>query len=294
MDLDVRLLRSFSTVASELHFGRSADILNLSQPALSRQIQELERRLGARLLERGPRTVSLTAAGRTLAGELPRLLADLERVGRLTQGAARGEVGHASISFLGSAISTFVTPLLTRLRAASPSMTFRLTERVWIEQTGGLEAGTDDLAFVRDLRDPRWQTIDLLAEPVCLVVADDHPYADKPRIAARDLQALAHETFLTDRRAGHGLLPSWIGMHCATWPFVPRVSDEVVTTHGILALVDARMGVSLMPYSYKTWGPSSLRFIPVDGHITTVQAAWNPRPDNAITQALLRHVRALV
>jgi DNA-binding transcriptional LysR family regulator len=293
MDVDVRLLRSFLGLAEELHFRRAAERLNLSQPALTRQIQDLERRVGVPLLDRSPQGVTLTSAGRTLAEELPRLLSDLERVGRLAQGAARGEVGHATISFLGSTITSFVTPLLTRLRIQSPSMTFTLTERVWIDQTAGLEAGTDDLAFVRDLRDPRWQSMDLLAEPVCLVVGDWHPYAAKRRIRPRDLPGLAHETFLTDRRPGSGLQPSWVGTHCAGWPFVPRVSDEVVTTHGILALVAADMGVSLMPASYQTWGPNTLRFVPVAGQTTTVQVAWAPRPGNGITTAILRSVREL-
>ena len=284
MDIEVRLVRSFLAVAEELHFSRAAERLNLSQPALSRQVRDLERRIGTELFVRATRSVTLTESGALLLREAPRVLSDLQRVVERAQGAGRGELGHVSIGFIGSAVESFVTRILHTVRTSLPGLTFTLTERPWIEQTAGIESGLDDLAFVRDIRGGGlWQTMPLLSEPICLVVTEDHSLASKAVIEKSDLPVLVDEPFATNR--------SWIATHCADWPFRPKVADEMISTHGILALVRAHLGISLMPASYATWGPTGLCFIPVDGQTSTQQVAWNAERSSSARDVFLDAIR---
>ncbi|TDE09306.1 LysR substrate-binding domain-containing protein [Jiangella asiatica] len=267
MDVEIRLLRSFAVVAEELHFSRAANRLLLSQPALSRQIRDLERRIGADLLVRDTRTVALTECGKLLHREAARLLADLERTIERVRGAGRGEIGHLSIGFIGSAVESFVMPTLQTVRQHHPGLTFTLIDRSWVLQTAGLENGTDDLAFVRDLPPAApWRTAHLSTEPVCMVVPDDHPLAGRQLATRSDLAMVADTPFLSN--------PSWMATHCGDWPFAPRVTDEMGSTHGIFALVRAHFGISFMPASYASWSADGLSFVPVEGNSSTLVVAW--------------------
>lgn len=118
---------------------------------------------------------------------------------------------------------------------------------------------------------------------LCLVVTEDPPLASTTVIEESDLDVLLDEPFLTN--------PSWIATHCGDWPFRPKVADEMISTQGILALARAHLGVSLMPASYVTWGPSGLRFIPVDGPTSTQQVAWNSERSSSARDIFLDAIR---
>src|SRR5437763_1355884 len=100
MDVDARLWRSFTTVAEELHYGRAAERLHITQPALSRQIRDLERALGVTLFDRTSRRVVLSQAGRAVLGQARRALTEADRAVRLARLAARGDWGELAISVL--------------------------------------------------------------------------------------------------------------------------------------------------------------------------------------------------
>ena len=266
MDVDLRHLRAFCAVAEELHFGHAAERLHVSQPALSRQISNLEHRLGATLLARGTRKVLLTDAGSVLHREATSVLAQADRAVDRTRRVAQGEAGHLSIGLLGAAVDTLATSVLRAMRKAHPDVTFTLTERPWIDQTAGLESGADDFCFVRDLApNSGWQTVDLLSEPLCVVLPSDHPLAGEEPLTHSQLALLESESFLSNRR--------WLAVHCANWPVTPRLTDELVSTHAILALVRAGFGVSFMPASYSAWG-TGVSFVPVEGETSKQQLAY--------------------
>lgn len=276
----MRLLRSFVVVAEELHFSRAAERLRVSQPALSRQIRDLERRIGAELLVRDTRTVALTECGRLLQREATRLLADLDRTVERVRGAGRGDVGHLFVGVIGSSIESFVVPTLQTVRRRHPGLTFTLIDRPWVEQAAGLENGDDDLAFVRDLPPGApWTTAHVATEPVCLVVPADHPFAGRPLVHRSELPQVAETPFLTN--------PSWMATHCRDWPFEPRVTDEMGATHGIFALVRAHFGISFMPASYASWGDDGLSFVPVEGNSSTLVVAWRANRHSAAHDVFL-------
>jgi DNA-binding transcriptional LysR family regulator len=282
MDLELRLLRSFVTVADELHFGRAAERLHVTQPALSRQIQELERRVGARLLARNSRGVALTEAGRVLRDEGEGVLDQSARALDRAQRAGRGDLGHLSIGFVGSAIDTAVIPLLEAMRERHEGVVFTLAERAWREQTAGLWSGEDDAAFVRDLpADCPWQVIDLQSEPLRLVVPTSHPLARHRRVTRNELRGLADTPFMTTRR--------WI----EHWGVQPRAMDEVASTPATLRLVEAGLGISLMPAGYQRQAGPNVHFIPINGETSLLQLALphRPRPPAADRFLALVHER---
>ena len=127
--IDFRLLRSFLTVAEELHFGRAAQRLHITQPPLTRQIQQLEELLGdVTLFERSNRSVALTEAGHTLAIETRQLLSQLDRAIAHTQRAARGEAGTLRIGFASTADYSILPPLLKSFCRQYPDINLDLLE----------------------------------------------------------------------------------------------------------------------------------------------------------------------
>ncbi|MGC0273142.1 LysR substrate-binding domain-containing protein [Pseudactinotalea sp. Z1739] len=285
MDWDPRLLLSFLTVADELHFGRAATRLRLSQPALSRHIKELERRVGTPLLTRTTRSVSLTGAGSALQRDLPPLLGGLENALMHAHRIGRGEEGHLSVGFIGSAVESVLVGALERIRLSHPGLAFTLTERAWVSQTEGLEGGQDDVAIVRDLRGGSpWESILLRTETICLVMRNDHPFAQQSEVTTSDLAGLASTNFISNS--------AWMAHHCSDWPFRPRVIDDVTSSHGILALVRTNQGISFMPASYAPWATGDLSFVPVEGQVSRQQVAWDAKRTNSARQIILSAIHA--
>ncbi|HVE28427.1 MAG TPA: LysR family transcriptional regulator, partial [Mycobacteriales bacterium] len=122
MDVDARLWRSFAALADELHYGRAADRLHISQPALSRQISDLERTLGVRLFDRTSRRVVLSQAGRAVLGQARRALTESDRAVSLAGLAARGDWGELAISVLPAVTLTLLPAIIRAYRDAHPAI----------------------------------------------------------------------------------------------------------------------------------------------------------------------------
>jgi DNA-binding transcriptional LysR family regulator len=266
MELELHLLRSLLVVAEEGHVGRAARRLSITQPALSRQIQRLEGRIGAPLFDRGPRGVRLTEAGRVLISDARRLLDESDRAIERARSATRGELGHISIGFLASAADRAMAPVLRALRDRHPGISFSLTERPWRTQLDGLASGADDVAFVREVpAGTPWPTLSLFVDPICLVVRHDHPLAARAEVRAEDLAEL-HEPFLN--------APEWLAGRQARWGFQVQVGEDVASPAAQFALARAGFGNPLMPRSFAELAPPDLRFVPVVGETSLQQLAW--------------------
>jgi DNA-binding transcriptional LysR family regulator len=145
-ELDLTKLRAFVTLAEYLHFGRAAEALHLTQPGLSRQIQTLERQLGARLLERDRRNVALTEAGRQLLEDALPLLetvnATRQRVARAARGPRRLVVGFRA--------GVIPTPAIAALCELHPDLVVDVKRLEWDDQEPNLLSGQVDIAYVRE------------------------------------------------------------------------------------------------------------------------------------------------
>ena len=142
-------LRCFVAVAEELHFGRAAQRMNMTQPPLSRQIQVLERLLGVELFKRNSRSVELTAAGDAFLSDARRIVRLAESASLTAQRAATGEVGSLTLGFTAASGYSFVPGFLRRARAVLPNVDLRLKEMVSVEQIDALLAGQIDLGLLR-------------------------------------------------------------------------------------------------------------------------------------------------
>lgn len=148
--IDLRRVRYFVALAEELHFGRAATRLGMSQPPLSQQLQALEQDLGARLLHRNKRQVSLTEAGQLFLPEARALLAQAERAASIAARAARGELGTLRVGFTESAVLTGALPnLLSRFRERHPAVAVQLIEETSQEQIQAMLDGRSDVGFMR-------------------------------------------------------------------------------------------------------------------------------------------------
>jgi DNA-binding transcriptional LysR family regulator len=186
---ELRHLRYFVAVAEELHFGRAARALNISQPPLSRQIQDLERNVGTQLLNRSAKSVTLTEAGRVFLAESKRILAQVYRSVDAVRRATTGETGHLEIGF-APFFDSYLLPSLRHVlgeRYREAEITFhRLSSE---EQVRQLRNGSLDVALVLlPVENADQIAIEQLFRlPAVALVADSHPLAHRQQISLRDV-----------------------------------------------------------------------------------------------------------
>ncbi|HEY5798542.1 MAG TPA: LysR family transcriptional regulator, partial [Bosea sp. (in: a-proteobacteria)] len=183
-------LRCFVAVAEELHFGRAALRLNMTQPPLSRQIQILERVLDVVLLERSNRTVKLTPAGQSFLAEARRLLKLAESAALLAKRVANGKAGSINIGFTATSAYSYVPELVAACRREMPDVEISLKEMVSGDQLKRLDSGEIDIGLLRPPI-PRngLSAFRVMAEPLIAAVNAGHPLARSKTIAIEDLAA---------------------------------------------------------------------------------------------------------
>ena len=172
MTLEDRELRSFLVLAEQLHFGRSANLLHISQPALSKQIKGLEEKVGGPLLVRNRRDVRLTAAGSLLYDEGRRVLRDLDSLFEAAQAAVRGEAGKLRIAVGIATVHGLVPPALRRFREAHPRVEIHIGDMSTPKQIEALLAGEVDVGFLRlPIRHPQLMVKKVLKEQITIVAS---------------------------------------------------------------------------------------------------------------------------
>ncbi|MDP9850160.1 LysR family transcriptional regulator [Streptosporangium lutulentum] len=199
MDIDLRKLRYFVAVAEELHFGRAAKRLYITQPVLSRQIRALEHELGAQLFSRNKRSTELTPAGHQLLEDARPLLASAAALGRRIEQAAHG----APTFTVGFMPGIIVTAAVRVLAARHPELSIGVLRTSWDDQTEVVHNGRADVSFVRMPVDRQGLRLrPLFSEPRVAVLSADHRLADKQSIGVADL---AYERLLQNPDA----VPEW-------------------------------------------------------------------------------------
>ncbi|MBD0737953.1 LysR family transcriptional regulator [Streptomyces sp. CBMA29] len=189
MDVDTRLLRYFVAVAEEGTLTRAAERLFVSQPALTKQIKQLERQLGVRLFTRSRTGMTPTDAGRLLARRAPALLADWDRVLTETRGAERRGARLLRVGFLASAANEATPHIIAEFTRRRPRWRVEMRQASWANPTAGLADGDVDVALVR-LPFPgqeALQVVPLFTEPRWVALPEAHPLAARETIAFRDL-----------------------------------------------------------------------------------------------------------
>ncbi len=276
--MELRHLRYFRTVATELHFGRAAEKLHIAQPPLSKQIQDLEAELGFELFTRTKRSVALTPAGQAFLIEVNQIFQQLDRSIDIGRKTSRGELGQISIGFVGSATYNILPVMLQQFRDRYPHVQIELHELTTDRQLIWLREGRIDLGLIR----PPIIGLDfahqvILQESLVVAVPIDHHLATLDTI---ELSSLATEPFiLFPRELAPGLYDPIIAI-CQAAGFSPQVVQECIQMQTIVSLVSANMGVSILPSSIQEAQRQGVVYKPIRaqdsivGKLATIAIVW--------------------
>ncbi|MFI9103645.1 LysR family transcriptional regulator [Streptomyces fildesensis] len=279
MDVDTRLLRSFVAVAEEGNLTRAADRLFVSQPALTKQIKQLEIQLGVPLFTRSRAGMALTEAGRALAERVPALLADWDQVLRETKSAAGRAARVLRIGFMASAANEATQHIIAAFTHRRPDWRVEMRQAAWSNPSAGLTSGDVDVALLR-LPFPGQDALRvelLFTEPRWVALPAAHPFAtrdlipfsdlwDEPFVAAPPESGWWRDHWLaTDERDGH---PVRIG----------AVTDQ---PDDWLSAIANGYGIALAPESAaRFYARPGVTYRPVSGvSPSQVGVAWAPADD---------------
>ena len=189
MDVDTRLLRYFTAVAQEGNLTRAAERLFVSQPALTKQIKQLESQLGVPLFSRSRAGMTLTAAGQALADRVPGVLAGWDAALRETRAAASRAARVLRVGFLAGAANEATQPIIEAFTRRRPGWRVEMRAATWLDPTAGLASGDTDVALLR-LPFPGQDTLRvevLFTEPRWVALPAGHPLATREVIAFHEL-----------------------------------------------------------------------------------------------------------
>ncbi|WP_405067339.1 LysR substrate-binding domain-containing protein [Kribbella sp. NBC_01510] len=265
----LRLLSYVCAIADEGSITAAADRLTISQPSLTRQVRDLERRLGVALLDRTPRGVTLTAAGDVFVARAADILRSVDNLDAEVRAVARGHAGRLRIGFVGSAINGPLGPAIARLRSELPEVELQLRESFDdMSLMAEIKAGDLDLAVHRlPIRAPELLSIPWAQEPLSVFLPDNSPLAaDTGPLASEALRNL--NLVMWPRESA----PQAYDEVMAIYQDLGAVPHCVATAHtvqAILALVAARVGAALMAQSYRSLRRVGVRARPLaDYHVT--------------------------
>jgi DNA-binding transcriptional LysR family regulator len=242
---DLSQLRCFVTVAEEMHFGRAAARLNMTQPPLSRQIQVLEHIIEAKLLDRTSRSVRLTAAGRSFLPEANRILKLAESASQVARRIAMGKTGSIKIGFTAAAAYGFLPELIAACRTRLPEVDLSLKEMVSSDQLEALVSGQIDAGLLRPpIARAELVSARVVAEPLLVAAPDGHPFAAAKSVFLKDLDGQPFVMYSPyESRYFHDLLVTQF----TRADILPRYVQHLSQIHSILAMVRAGLGLAIVP-----------------------------------------------
>lgn len=276
--MELHQLRCFVMVADELHFGRAAKRLFMTQPPLSRQIQMLERSLGVLLLERSNKQVRLTVAGQHFLRDARHVLAYTEQAGTAARRLARGDTGQLLLGFTAVSGYSMVPGLLGHAAQLLPDVGFELHEMVSGAQIEALAASMIDVGFVRRAVPHLGFDYQLVCSERLLVsMPNGHPLAQKETIKVTDLDQQPFVMYSPDE--GRYFYDCIVGLF-AMAGVSPRYLHHLGQTHSILGLVRAGLGVAIVPEAARELYLGHLQFRPLEGAVPRAEVYLVSRLDN--------------
>jgi DNA-binding transcriptional LysR family regulator len=285
---DLSQLRCFVAVAEELHFGRAAARLNMTQPPLSRQIQVLEHIIDAPLLERTSRSVRLTPAGRSFLPEARRILKLAESASQVARRIALGKTGSLKIGFTAAAAYGFLPELIAACRARLPEVDFSLKEMVTGDQLEALASGQIDAGLLRPpIARPELSTRRVVAEPLLAAIPEQHPLASAEIVSIRDFDDQPFVMYSPyESRYFHDLLVAQF----ARAQILPRYVQHLSQIHSILAMVRAGLGAAIVPAAAANFEIANVRLRPLKLPTNTpveLFLVWRRDHENPLLPALI-------
>jgi DNA-binding transcriptional LysR family regulator len=283
--MDMRHLRCFVAVAEEMHFGRAAKRLHLTQPPVSLAIKELEDELGVRLFERTSRRMALTPAGAEALQDARAVLASADLMRRRAQEAAQGLMGSLSLGFISLPAYAFLPPLLRRFTQEYPRVKVTLLEGTTDQLIHDVESGRIDMGLVFQTSDvpPALETQLVMHEPLVVALPEQHPAA---ALASVPLGKLAQMPFLGFERHNGPMMFDAIVATCMAHGFSPQIFPAR-QMHTIVSMVSGGLGVALVPACMKALQREGVVYRPLRGvkPMVSTEAVWRRSDQSPVTQA---------
>jgi DNA-binding transcriptional LysR family regulator len=278
MTLETDDLASFAVLAEQLHFGRAAARLHVSQPALSKRIKSLEEKIGGRLLVRNRRGVALTAAGSMFYRDARRIVHDLGVAFEAVRGAISGELGKLRLGVGLSTVHSLVPRALLKFREACPGVEIEVADMSTLRQIEALIAGRIDVGFVRlPVKHPEVAVRKVLSERLTIATSAKLP-------GAVTMKGLQEQPFiLIDRSVSATYHDHCISL-CDRAGFIPHVVYEASDMFTILNLVSSGIGVSLVPGAARAMHVTGVKFAPVRSRYAEwdIGMAWNRKLESEL------------
>jgi DNA-binding transcriptional LysR family regulator len=277
--VELRQFRYFVAAAEQLHFGRAGTRMNVVQAAISQQIKHLEEEVGTELFERAGHDMRLTEAGRQMLPECRRVLAQADEVLRVVKLVGSGAKGRLDFGFVDHSIRALLPPLAREFRRLYPevALTFETLDRC--EQTDALESRRLDLGLLPGpISEPTLESESFVSSPLIAALPQGHPLGQQRSLR---LQQLAHEPFLLFPPSARSRFLELILEACAEAEFVPRVVQEATQMHTLLALVQAGLGITLIPTWVASLETPDVVFRPVASTATPYELVFAWRRGNS-------------
>lgn len=291
--MELRHLRYFVTVAELLNFTKAATRLRVAQPALSRQIRDLEDELGARLLERGPRAVRLTSAGATFLDEAKAVLQRSEEAVRAVRAAAKSERGEIHVGYAPTPTVELLPCTLHAFQNLAPDVRVNLHDLSSEEMLRGLTEGKLHVCLMvepsaRTLRGLKFER--LREYPICVALRLMHPLAKWPRLK---LEQIATEPFVSYARADYPDYHELLDELFQPVGRKPRIVEEHDSGPGLVAATEVGRGLAIVPSCMALLAGNRLTLRPIDPPPSPlcVGAAFNPKRLSGAAQKFLAAAR---
>lgn len=287
--MELRHLRYFCAVAKELNIGRAAATLHISQPPLTRQIQQLEDELGAQLFKRSVKGMALTDAGRTLYTDAKNILALAELATERTRRAAQGLIGRLDVGIFGSGVFDVVPRVLLRFRQAFPDVKVVLHTLDKTEQVEALRERRITIGFNRVV--PKFPGIGsrvVMWEKLVVGLHETNPLARRKTLSLRDL---ADQAFVLFPSVARPNFSDFIINQCQKHGFTPRVEQVVGDAVTGVALVASGFGSCVVPESVMAFQASGVVYLPLEESppiMLDVSCLYREDDDSVILRALLQ------
>lgn len=289
--MELRQLRHFVILAEEMHFGRAAARLFITQPALSTSVMRLEEGMQVRLFERDSKAVSMTLVGRTMLARAKEIVSLADKLEHFGRAVAAGRAGVVEVGFTGTLLFRGLAPLLKSFRDSFPQIELSVRELTSQVQVDMLRTGRLDAAFVSTPVPPAGlASFVLFEERFVACLPERHPLAGKRQVDVRQLRD--EEFVMLSRDASPAYYDHIVAIGAAAG-FQPNVSMVAAHVPSVVALVASGIGVSLMPESVGKLGIPGAVFVPLRGvgRAATAFMAWNPQRDVPGLQSLIDTVQ---
>ena len=267
--MELRHLRYFQVVGEVLNFTKAAARLRVAQPALSRQVQDLEDEIGVDLLRRSPRGVTLTAEGKLFLQEVSELLKRVDESVEKTRALARGEYGELHIGYAYVPTAEILPPALEAFRKAVPRVKVVLHDLTSDELIARLRNAALELAIM--VQPTGEQTVGIEFEPArsytwCVALTAAHPFA---RLKSISLEKVAAEPLVALRRKDYSEYHNILERIFATISAKPRIAVECDSASSLIMEVEAGHGIAVVTANLKLMGGERLLYRPLTGTTET-------------------------